>query len=115
VDIIETIDSALSSTLTSLNIQSFYGWYDSNINETHVTFTLISDIDEDFSDNEAETNTQLVQVDIWSKENIESLKKTIKTAMKSIDDCTYSNGQDFYEAEDKIYHKALRFYVSVEA
>ena len=114
MDIIETIDTTLSNTITPLDIQSFYGWYDKDINETHVTFILLSDTDEDYSDDEAETNTQLVQVDIWSKENMENLKKTIKEAMKTVGNCRYIDGRDFYEKETLIYHKALRFYIDRE-
>jgi len=112
--IVEAIDTTLSNTLTPLNIQSSYGWYDKDINETHVTFILLSDTDEDFADDEAETNAQLLQVDVWSKENMEDLKKTIKDAMKTLDNCRYSDGRDFYEEETLIYHKALRFYITQE-
>lgn len=112
MDIIEKIDTVLSNVLTSLNIQSFYGWYDKDINETHVTFILLSDSDSDYADDEAETTTQLVQVDIWSRENIEELKKTIKDTMKTLANCRYSDGRDFYELETKLYHKALRFSIT---
>lgn len=110
-DIIETIDTALSNILTPLDIESFYGWYDEDINDTHVTFILLSDEDIDYSDDEAEKTEYYVQVDIWSKENVESLKKAIKTAMKGIPGCYYSDGRDFYEVETKIYRKSLRFYI----
>lgn len=112
MDIIEMIDIALTKALESRNIQSFYGWYDKDINETHVTFMLISDLDENYADDEAESNTTLFQVDVWSKENMEDLKKIIKTAMKTLDNCTYSNGADLYENDTKIYHKALRFNIT---
>ena len=114
MDIIETIDSILLSALSPLSIKSFYGWYDSNINETHVTFIQLNDTDTDYADDEAESVEYYVQVDIWSKDNMESLKKTIKTAMKTIDNCTYNQGIDFYETDIKLYHKALRFYIVEE-
>ena len=111
MDIIEKIDKILSDVLEPLGISSFYGWYDKDINETHVTFTLISDNEDNYSDDEAESVNYLAQVDIWSKENMEDLKKTIKLAMKTLDNCTYSNGSDLYEDDTQIYHKALRFNV----
>lgn len=114
MDIIETIDNALSGALNPLNIESFYGWYDKEILQTHVTFTQLNDTDTSYSDGEAEVTEYYIQVDIWSKDNIESLKKTIKTAMKTIDSCTYNQGQDFYETDTKIFHKALRFYIVEE-
>lgn len=114
MDIIEKIDIALSNALEPLNIRSFYGWYDEDVNGTHVTFTLISDLDEAYADDEAESTTNLFQVDIWSKENMEELKKTIKSAMKTLDNCTYNSGADLYENDTKIYHKALRFNITQE-
>lgn len=111
IDIIEKITAALGDALNKLDIQSFYGWYDEDICETHVTFTLITDTEGNYSDDEAETVTYLVQVDIWSKKNMEELKKTIKYAMRTLDNCTYSDGADLYEDDIKIYHKALRFNV----
>lgn len=111
MDIIEKIDTVLTNTLEPLSINSFYGWYDENISETHVTFTLISDNEDDYADDEAESVNYLVQVDIWSKENMEDLKKTIKSAMKTLNNCTYSDGADLYEDDVKIYHKVLRFNV----
>ncbi len=110
MDIIEKIDTVLSNTLTPIPVK--YGWYDKDISETHVTFILLSDDDEDYADDEAETNTQLVQVDVWSKENMDDLKKSIKVAMKTLDNCTYSDGADLYEDDTQIYHKALRFYIT---
>ncbi|MDT8718986.1 hypothetical protein IAI10_20235 [Clostridium sp. 19966] len=111
MDIIQTIDTVLSNVLTPLNIQSFYGWYDSNINDTHVTFIQLNDNETDFADDEAESVIYYVQVDIWSHENVEDLKVTIKNAMKTIENCTYEQGQDFYEPDTKLFHKALRFYI----
>lgn len=111
MDIIEKIDTQLGTLLEPLKIEYFYGWYEEDINNNHVTFTLISDEEDDFSDDEAESINYLVQVDVWSKENMEDLKKEIKKCMKSMGNCTYSDGADLYESDVKIYHKALRFNV----
>jgi hypothetical protein len=114
MDIIENIDTVLSNALSPSGIQSFYGWYDENINDTHVTFIQLNDNGTDFSEDEAEATLYYIQVDIWSHENVEDLKKTIKTAMKTIENCTYEQGQDFYEDDIKLFHKALRFYIQEE-
>lgn len=111
MDIIEKIDTQLGTLLDDTDIEYFYGWFDKDINDTHVTFTLISDNEEDYSDDNAESINYLIQVDIWSKENMEDLKKIIKKCIKSMDNCTYSDGADLYETDVKIYHKALRFNV----
>lgn len=114
MDIIEKIDTQLGTLLDDLDIEYFYGWYDEDINNTHVTFTVISDEEDNFADDDAESINYLMQVDIWSKENMEDLKKEIKKCMKSIDNCTYNDGADLYEIDTKIYHKALRFYITEE-
>ncbi|MDP4144159.1 MAG: hypothetical protein Q8936_06685 [Bacillota bacterium] len=115
MDIIEKIDTTLEAALTPHNVQSFYGWYDSNINDTHVTFLQLNDTDTDFEDDEAGSKEYFIQVDIWSRENVEDLKEVIKESMKTIENCTYAQGQDFYETDTKIFHKALRFYIREEA
>lgn len=111
MDIIETIDTTLSNALLPLGIESFYGWYDKDIKETHVTFLGLTDSDTGFSDDEAEFNEKYVQVDIWSKENVEDIKKIVKRAMLSMDNCRYSDGRDFIEDDTGIYHYSMRFYV----
>jgi hypothetical protein len=114
VDTIEKIDAILSDTLTPLNIQSFYGWYDENINDTHVTFLGMTDVDTDFSDDEAEATEKYIQVDVWAKCNVEDVKKLVKKTMMSMDGCRYSDGRDFVEDDTGIYHYALRFYITEE-
>lgn len=114
MDIVETIDNALTNALEPLEIQSFYGWYEEDINDTYVTFIQLNNNETDFADEEAESVLYYVQVDIWSRENAEELKKTIKLAMKTIKNCTYEQCQDFYEYDIKIFHKALRFYILEE-
>ncbi|GKX65646.1 hypothetical protein [Inconstantimicrobium mannanitabidum] len=114
MDIVEKVDDVLSTLLKPLGIESFYGWYDKDINDTHVTFILVSDTEEDYSDDEAESINYLIQVDIWSKQNMETLKENIKATMKTLDNCTYESGADLYEDDVKIYHKALRFNFWVE-
>ncbi|MDT8717605.1 hypothetical protein IAI10_13110 [Clostridium sp. 19966] len=108
MDNIELIDTALSNALDSIPVR--YGWYDENINETHVTFILLNEDVEGYSDDEDEITGTEFQVDIWSRDNVEDLKKQIKKALKAID-CTFLQGQDQYEEDTKIYHKALRFFI----
>lgn len=111
MDIIETIDTTLSNALTPLNIPVNYGWYDGDINVTNCTFLGLTDIDTDFADDVAEFNERYIQVDLWSHKNVEDVKKIIKKAMMSMDNCRYSDGRDFVEDDTQIYHYALRFYV----
>ena len=114
MDLIKNIDEKLGTVLDG-NIDYFYGWYDENINKPHVTFTIIEDTEEDFSDNTAECISTEFQIDIWISEDnmqdydIEQLTKEIKKAIKMLDRCTYKYGANLYEKDTKIYHKSLRF------
>ena len=59
------------------------GWYNQDINDTHITFYYITDNDANHSDDKNEAEEYYIQVDIWN---------------------------DDYEQDTKIYHKAARFY-----
>lgn len=85
------------------------GWYDQNINDTHITFYFMSDEDTDFSEDTNESEEYYIQIDIWSKEDCFKLKKKVKKLLKKAG-FTYFAGNDQYEKETGIYHKAARFY-----
>ena len=85
------------------------GWYNQDINETHITFYFMSDEDIDFSEDTNEGEEYYIQVDIWSKKDCFKLKKKVKKLLKKAG-FTYFAGNDQYEAETGIYHKAARFY-----
>lgn len=107
MDIIEVIAKALDP-ISSKGICVVQGWYDENINDTHITFCLLSDRSNNISDDEEEDITHTIQVDIWSKTDEWKLKNEIKKLMLS-HDFGYLDGSDFFETDTKIYHKAMRF------
>lgn len=107
MDIIEFVARALKE-ISDSGITVVYGWYDKNINDTHITFCELSDRTNDISDDEEESINHTIQVDIWSKNDEWQLKKDVKRLMVN-NDFGYIEGQDFFETETKIYHKALRF------
>lgn len=105
-DIIELVSSALDP----LNVLVIEGWYDNELNKTHITVHEFLDQEDEFEDDEASQIIHNIQVDIWSKDSLESynLKKSVKNLLKS-NDFSYSQGEDFYETDAKIYHKGMRF------
>lgn len=107
MDIIKIIAKALES-ISSRGITVVQGWYDENINDTHVTFCELSDKSNNISDDEEEDIAHTIQIDIWSKKDEWELKKEIKKLMMN-NDFGYIDGSDFFEIDTKIYHKALRF------
>ncbi len=87
-------------------IHTEYGWYNQEINKTHISFCFLSETDIDFSDDEAEGVQITVQVDIWSKEDCPKLKKKVKKILKK-SGFQYQKGMDDFEEEKGLYHKAL--------
>ena len=107
MDIIEIIAKALES-ISLKGITVVQGWYDENINDTHITFCELSDRSNNISDDEEEDIVHILQIDIWSKKDEWKLKKEVKKLMLN-NDFGYIEGQNFFEPDAKIYHKSLRF------
>mgnify|MGYP003231734322 CR=1 FL=1 len=58
------------------------GWYNQDINDTHITFYYITDTDANHSDDKNEAEEYYIQVDIWSEEDCFLLKRKIKKLLK---------------------------------
>ncbi|STB55975.1 hypothetical protein [Clostridium perfringens] len=106
VDIIALV----SETLEPLNIMVIEGWYDNELKKTHITVHEYLESEESFQDDEASELEHNIQVDIWSKDSIESynLKKQVRKLLKE-NGFKFASGQDLFESDTKIYHKGLRF------
>ncbi len=106
VDIIALV----SETLEPLNIMVIEGWYDNELNKTYITVHEYLESEESFQDDEASELEHNIQVDIWSKDSIESynLKKQVRNLLKE-NGFKFTSGQDLFENDTKIYHKGLRF------
>lgn len=107
MDIIQIISKALED-ISNRGICVVQGWYDKNIKDTHITFCELTDKVENVSDDEEEDIEHIIQVDIWSKKDEFKLKREVKKLMLKAD-FGYLEGQEFFELDTKIYHKALRF------
>ena len=99
MDIIEVIAKTLES-ISLRGITVVQGWYDEDINDTHITFCLLNDDINNISDDEEE--------EVSYKKDEWKLKKEVKKLMLK-NDFGYYGGQDFFETDTKIHHKALRF------
>ena len=107
MDIIEFIANALTE-ISNRGICVISGWYDEDINDTHITFCELNDRTGEVSDDEEESIIHHIQVDIWSKRDDWTLKKEVRKLMAK-SEFGYIDGEDFFETDTKIYHKALRF------
>lgn len=108
MDILELVTTALAS----LNIPIIYGWYDSSLDTTHITFLEYDNLKDEFADDEATTEEHYIQVDIWTKdiEEAQILKKQVKQLLKA-DGFFYQDGQDQYENDTELWHIAQRFLI----
>lgn len=97
-------------TLSPLNVPVIEGWYDEELNKTHITVHEYLEQEDDFFNDENTTIEHNIQIDIWSKDSIkaEKLKNRIKKLLKS-NNFEYSQGESFYEKKVKVYHKGMRF------
>lgn len=104
------IIALVSESLASLNVDVIEGWYDKELNKTHLTVHEYLDQEDFFQDDDASALEHNIQIDVWSIDSLEAytLKKKIRKLLKE-NNFKYESGQDFYESDTKIYHKALRF------
>ena len=80
-DIIKDASDALQQ-ISDRGITVMQGWYDKDIHETHVTLWDLGEVDENFSDDDAEGVTLSLQVTIFSESDEVELAREIKKAMQ---------------------------------
>lgn len=106
MDVVTTLGALLEP------VNATYGWYNANNSNTHVTFCMLHDVPMYYSDDIETGIVYTVQVDIWSKDDLEALqiKNQIRNILKT-SDFGYTDGADLYEDDVKIYHKALVYQI----
>ena len=77
--------------------------------KTYITFLNVSEVPEEFADDEQYDEGIYVQVDIWCDRDYSELVELVRAAMKQAG-LRFRRGSDFYEKGTGIYHKALEFY-----
>ena len=107
-DIIKDASDALQQ-ISDRGITVMQGWYDKNIHNTHVTLWDLGEVDENFSDDDAEGVTLSLQITIFSKEDEVELAREIKSLMKENGFSFEGRNGDDSKPEDGIYMKAQRF------
>lgn len=98
------------NALEDLKIPVTEGWYNQDIDKTQVTLMEYLEQELLYEDDEPVAIEHNLQIDVWSKDSLEAfnLKNKIRTLLKA-KGFKFDDGQDFFEIEPKIYHKALRF------
>ena len=78
----------------------------------YVEYEVISESGEEYGDNKEIYTNYLIQVDIFSENDYTNLEQAIKEVML---ENGYNRDQavDLYEKDTKLYHKAMRFNISL--
>lgn len=107
-DIIKDASEALQP-IHDRGITVMQGWYDKDIKECHVTLWDLGEVEENYSDDDAEGVTLSVQITIFSRCDEVELAKEIKELMKTSGFAFEGRNGDDSQPEDGIYMKAQRF------
>ena len=108
MDIIKDVSEALKP-ISDKGIDVRQGWYQKNINDTHVTLWDLGELDENFSDDEAEGVRLSVQVTIFSRNDEVKQAREIKKLLMENDFSFEGRNGDDADPQDGIYMKAQRF------
>ncbi|WP_297520503.1 hypothetical protein [uncultured Clostridium sp.] len=111
MDIVKKVYDTLVNAGITVPVQ--YGWYDKNINDTHITYLIILEVPEFESDDDIEMLCIHIQVDIWSKDDDIKLKRNVRSALRKAD-FIFTENKDDYEIDTKLYHKAMRFKILID-
>lgn len=107
-----SINKLIVDTLNPLNVPVEFETYEGE-DDPYITFFCYNEQGEAFADDEEVATGLYMQVDVWSKGNIEQLKTDVINLLKGVG-FKRKNGQDLYELDTKIYHKVLRFFYFTE-
>ncbi|MGL5459010.1 MAG: hypothetical protein ACRDBY_05295 [Cetobacterium sp.] len=112
------IKKHLSSILNNKDIinltsdKKVYFIHANNPTPPYIEYQVLTEHGADFSEGKENYTYYLVQIDIFSKGDYTNLEDNIK---KYMSEAGYSrdNAADLYEKETKLYHKAMRFNISL--
>lgn len=78
----------------------------------YVRVSELDNIDDDYSDNKANTSEIDIQIDFWTKDDPAPLQNAIDKVMKSLQ-CKRIGVTSFYEEDTGAFRKALRYSTKV--
>ena len=88
------------------------GWYDSSIRDVHITLWNLGTTPEN-SDDTAEIETGIIQINIWSDKDQIELKRRICRLMQAAG-FVFAESNDILETDTKIFVNAARFALTEE-
>ena len=101
------INKLIIDTLSSFNLPIRYRRYSGNAT-SYITFFELNNLDDEFSNDEEECEVHSLQIDFFTKNDPNNIKKEIKKALKTnFSEVTF---QDLFESDTKYYHICFRCY-----
>lgn len=80
----------------------------------YLEYEIINENGEFFCENKEEYTNYTIQVDIFSKKDYTEIEDRVKKCMQDRD-FNRTNGADLYEKDTGLYHKAMRFNISLKS
>lgn len=80
----------------------------------YIEYEIVDEFGEEYSENEEDYTTYLVQVDIFSNDDYTPLEDKIKEKMIKVG-FIRDIAVDLYEKDTGLFHKAMRFSVTLKA
>lgn len=78
----------------------------------YLEYQVIDEYGEEYSEGKEDYTSYSIQLDIFSNRNYGEIEKVLKKLMNEAK-FTRTGGADLYEDKTKLYHKALRFSISL--
>ncbi|MET7041782.1 hypothetical protein WBZ18_12920 [Clostridium botulinum] len=108
-----SINKLIIDALKPLNVPIKFQTYGGK-EETYITFFTYLEQGEEYSDDLEEDTGFYVQIDLWSKGNLEKLKEYTVKLLNANGFIKRTIHDAPYEPDTKIYHKVLRFFFNVK-
>lgn len=102
----------VKETLSVINAPVGYQIY-SGSKDTYFTFFILSDSNVAWGDGDPLVSDAHIQLDGWSKGDMDDLCATAKALMKDAG-FLYELGRDLYDPDTKIFHRIQQFYICKE-
>lgn len=112
MDAIERAAKALKP-LSDEGIEVYQGWYNGDLNKTHITLWLYDNSPSGHSDDEIDVETSVIQVNVWSDRDRPDLTKRIRQYMKA-EGFEYTGKNDESDPEAGRFTNAMRFNITEE-
>lgn len=100
------LKSIIRQALSELNIPIVPVYYEGT-SRKYITFNIINDYETEFSDDEATSSEQMLNIHLYYDEDYTSVLNIIKTKLKSVGFSDIQIIFETFEKDTKLYHLTL--------